>query len=330
MRDSLSAKTGDREGLQEITAGKALNMNGENHEFDGFKAKLFSSPTWGPMASAGLRRWTGMSVRLAFLVAFISPCCMPQQLSVSDILNKIGETYEQLRSYQVSAEMVTKITAGEVRFNEGQADDSQGPRGGVMYASSPTPELKSEVELAVTDPGKYRLQVKDSSSEILVISDGVTTWTYSPKKREYTEKFQSPPSGKNEKDAASVYENTFVTRYRNLAKYSSSFTLEKDKQIKIGPDKIDCYVLKLKTPKGVHEIWVDKVRFVVWHSMDSDPVDPNEVHSAYMMKGVPYQKTLTVDLKKAANFNAKLEDGLFAFVPPDKTKKVESLSPQKK
>jgi hypothetical protein len=64
--------------------------------------------------------------------------------------------------------------------------------------------------------------------------------------------------------------------------------------------------------------------------MDSDPVDPNEVHSAYMMKGVPYQKTLTVDLKKAANFNTKLEDGLFAFVPPDKTKKVESLSPQKK
>jgi hypothetical protein len=47
------------------------------------------------------------------------------------------------------------------------------------------------------------------------------------------------------------------------------------------------------------------------------------------MKGVPYQKILTVDLK-AANLNAKLEDGLFAFVPPYKAKKVDSLSPQKK
>jgi outer membrane lipoprotein-sorting protein len=299
-------------------------------------AKLKNSRTRGILLGSSPRGKAALFC-LASLALSVSPCLRAQQLTASDILKKLGETYQQVQSYQVSAEMVTQITAGELRFNQGQADTPGSSTGGVLYASSPIPVYKSEVELAVVNPGKYRLQIKDPSSEVLVVTDGATSWTYSPTKKEYTEKPLSvatatDPSQSGDKggnDPARIYESTLINRYRGLANYSSSFTLEKDKQIKIGSDKIECYVLRLKTEKGTHEIWVDKTRFIVWHSQDSDPVSANEIQSPYAMKGVPYQKTLTVDLK-AANFNGKLDGGLFAFVPPDKARRVDSLSPQKK
>jgi hypothetical protein len=66
--------------------------------------------------------------------------------------------------------------------------------------------------------------------------------------------------------------------------------LEKGNQVKVGKERVDCYLLKMETPDGAHEIWVDKTRFIVWRSNDSSPA---------AQEGIALQKTTTVNMKVA-------------------------------
>ncbi len=233
--------------------------------------------------------------------------------SVNGILTKVSETYRALQSYQLVADISTEVVAvGEARS----------PEGG-RAISNFHQATNSEVDLAVT-PGKIRLQIKDERREVLLVSDGVTRWTYLPRKKQYTEEATATTAagqyrsdtGAAETDLVSQNQDLLINRYHGLLKYRANFTLEKDSQIKVGKERLDCYVLKMETPDGAHEIWVDKNRFIVWRSKDSSP----EAH-----EGITLQKTTTVNMK-SANVNTKLEDSMFTFAPPEKATKVQSLN----
>jgi outer membrane lipoprotein-sorting protein len=304
-----------------------MQMNMSRKSFYVLRSTAVRTGSQRGFSAARLSRRAGGVVCLSLSFVLLAQCAHPGQLSVDEILKKVSETYQQLQSFQIASEITTQVTAGEVRFNDGSVDNPRAPGGGVMYPSSPPP-MKSEVDLAEMNPGKFRLQFKDTNSEVILVSDGLITWAYSPKKKQYTEKSkvtsapgQSDPADKAEMTPVNQYESLLVNRFRDLPRYSSNFVMEKETQLKLGGDKVDCYVLKMVTPQGQHEIWVDKARFIVWRSVDANPTE--------VRGGIPYHKTLTVDLK-TANLNAKLEDGLFKFAPPDKAKKVDSLNPQAK
>lgn len=256
----------------------------------------------------------------------------PDQLSVDQILKKVSETYQQLQSYQMTAEKTDQVLLGDIRFNDWAVDNSVAigglklPPGTAMLSP-----VKWVIELAKASPGKVRLDYKVANSEVLLVSDGLTTWAYSSKKNQYTEKLKSTPAvadqsgtqDKGESVLVNQFEDLLVNRFRNVPKYSSNYVLEKDSQIKVGGDKIDCYVLKMVTQHEQHAIWVDKVRFIVWRSVDSNPLD-NPYNPT-----TPSYKTSTVDVKMA-NLDANLQDDLFKFAPPDKAKKVDTLNPPAK
>src|SRR5579863_8884744 len=94
-----------------------------------------------------------MVAGLAALVA-----CMPSfshacQVSPGSILAKVSETYKNLNSYQFEAEKNVAVAAAG-------ASGSQ----------------QSRLSLAVEKPDKVRLEFKDEQKEVLVVSDGSTTW----------------------------------------------------------------------------------------------------------------------------------------------------------
>jgi outer membrane lipoprotein-sorting protein len=268
---------------------------------------------------------------LSCLVLFLCSA-RADQLSADEILKKVSDTYQHLQSYQITAERTDQIFYGDIRFNNWAVDNSQTVGGLKVPPGTPIlSPVKSEVELAKVNPGKVRLEYKAANLEALLVSDGLSTWIYLPKKKQYAERSksasaatgQSEPEDTAETSFVNRFEDLLVSRFRDLPKFSSDFVLEKDSQIKVGGDKIDCYVLKRVTPNQQQEIWVDKVRFIVWRSVNSDPID-----NPYNPKTASY-KTSTVELK-TAHLNAKLEDSLFQFVPPDKAKKVDSLNPPTK
>lgn len=69
----------------------------------------------------------------------------------------------------------------------------------------------------------------------------------------------------------------------------------------------------METKDGVHELWVDKNRFIVWRSRDAGPT-PQE--------GITLQKTTTVNLR-SMYVDVKMYDSLFTFIPPEKAIRVE-------
>ena len=234
-------------------------------------------------------------------------------VSVDEILAKVSETYRRLQSYQLVADISEEVAAvGDVRSADGSRATSN------FHQSK-----NSEIDFAAVNPGKVHLQVKDEKREVLLVSDGVTMWTYLPRKKQYTEAptatvvtGQSRSDAKAETDLLSQNQDLLVSRYQGITRFSSAFVFEKDNQIKVGKERVDCYALKMEAADGVHEIWVDKNRFIVWRSKDSSQAAQEEI---------TLQKTTTVNLK-SANVNMRLEDSLFTFTPPEKAAKVQSLN----
>ena len=276
-------------------------------------------PRRGQSAWSGRQSLTSLSRPVALslpLVLLLGPLSIFSfaDLSVNEILTKVSETYRGLQSYQLVADVSEEVASvGDIRSTDGTS----------RTTSNFHQSTNSEVELAAVSPGKVRLLSRNDTREVLLISDGNTTWTYLPKKKQYTEVLSITPvtnqprnDGKAETDFLRQNQELLVNRYRGISKFSSNFALEKDNQIKVGKEKVDCFVLKMETPNAVHEIWVDKNSFIVWRSKDSNPAAQD---------GITLKRTTTVNLK-SANLNMKLEDSFFVFTPPEKAAKVQSLN----
>jgi outer membrane lipoprotein-sorting protein len=235
------------------------------------------------------------------------------QLSVDQILRKVGATYQDAQNYRIVAEKnVTVASIGEDRSLNGARTYSNYHKFTV-----------TEIVLETSAPAKARMAVKEDRQELLFVDDGQTTWIYSPSRKEYMEQRMaavrpSDQAGSNqgsESNPVSQYEILLVDRFRNLSMYAATAVIEKEGTIKVGTDKVRCYVLKIESKSGVHELWVDDSRFLILRSIDTTPTPQD---------GISMQTTVTFDVKEA-NLNAKLEDTLFTFVPPENTKRVEAL-----
>ena len=227
-----------------------------------------------------------------------------QQPTVDGILKKVSETYQNLQSYQITAEKITEAASvGSIH-----------PEGGGRVESNFHQATNNQIVLAVVDPEKFRLDVKEEGGGLLLVSDGHTKWTYLPKRKRYTEE-----EGSAQPDILKSYRNLLVERFRGLSQYSSTAVLEKDTQLKIGSEKVPCFVVKIQTPNGVNELWVDKVRYIVWKSRHVGPSSP---------EGISLQSTVTVNVSEAKT-NTELDKSFFQFTPPEKAEKVSSLQSQK-
>src|SRR5205814_440501 len=117
---------------------------------------------------------------------------------------------------------------------------------------------------------------------------------------------EAEPETGRERDIVSENFRLLVGRYRRISQYSSIANLAKDSRIKVGGEKIDCYVLRLRLPKATHELWVDKDRFVILRHVDST-VGFQWPHSISLVA--------TVNLERA-DLSAEPNAELFRFAPP--------------
>jgi hypothetical protein len=151
------------------------------------------------------------------------------------------------------------------------------------------------------------------------------SWTYESKRKEYAEEAGTPWKARGESrtaqngesDVLRQYEDFLSNRFRGLPKYIPVASFEKESWVKLGRDKVACYVVKVQTPELMHELWVDKNRFVILRFRQTPP-RPQE--------GIAMQTTVTVSMSEA-NVNGELPESQFKFTPPEKATKVQSLTP---
>jgi outer membrane lipoprotein-sorting protein len=250
---------------------------------------------------------------LALMCALFSQSPSAAQIRVDQILSKVSATYQDAQAYRIVVEKnITVASVGEERSLDGSR----------AYSNYHKTTITG-ITLETSAPAKARLAVKEENQELLFVSDGQTTWIYSPSRKEYMQvraatahPGDQPGSNQgSETNPFSQYQILLVNRFRNLSMYATTAVMEKEAAIKVRADKVGCYVLRIESKGGTHELWVDQNRFLILRSIDTTPTPQD---------GISTQTTVTYDVKEA-NLNAKLEDSLFTFAPPENAKKVEVL-----
>jgi peroxiredoxin/outer membrane lipoprotein-sorting protein len=221
----------------------------------------------------------------------------PAQLSAQQIVDKVAETYSRLRSYQVEVVQDASTAAG-------------GYSAGVS---------EGRYDLAFEAPGKVRLKVETSGLDLLVVSDGQTTWWYLPDKRTYTQVAAAatlPASGQGEEneDLAARAEQSLVGRYARLTVLASGAVLKQEDHLKVSGQKVRCYVVELHQGGDVHRLWIDEERFLVLRH--------KEVIRS-VQNGRESRTEIQTDVKRV-ELGAP-PAGLFVFTPPPKAREVKVL-----
>jgi peroxiredoxin/outer membrane lipoprotein-sorting protein len=240
---------------------------------------------------------TGVCALLAVLCGLVQA----DSLTAAAICGKVAETYKNLSMYQFTAQFHTDYAV------QGAALSSES-----YYA------------LAVVKPAKVRFTKKEKDRELIIVSDGETTWKYLPGTKQYTKESvatledddQTEQPSRGEIDPLTDVQNKLVNRYAGLIRYAPLAVLAKDDRLKIEGDKLDCYVLQIRLPQGAQELWVDKNRFLVLRHMETAKGERN---------GVPIGVKVTLNFKQA-DIATVPENDLFAFPPPEKSVEVQTLN----
>lgn len=244
-------------------------------------------------------------------ICFSSCGAHAQDLSASDVLKKVAETYRQASSYSVVAEKTVEQDT-EARYTDVN---------GNLLGSSVSGDV--EITLMVSSSSKAKLQLKAGKTEGVVVSDGKLVWTLIPTQHAYTEVSAGGPNTLSN-DISGVhlleeYKTLIAARFQSITDNESWAKLEHSETLKVGKDKRQCYVLTIQKPKGAHKqkLWVDTKEFTIWKSVDT-------TRSSQDYMAPIFDSTTTVTTKQMA-LNPSLDDSNFVFTAPEQAKKVDSL-----
>ncbi len=261
---------------------------------------------------------------LSLAIGLCQPSAHAQDLSASDLLKKIDQTYRQVSSFSVAAEKKVDLdTDTTLQGIYDRPESRVGP-------SHDSYDIQVTL-MASKSKSKAKLLLVSGKKEIVVVSDGKLVWTLMPAQHTYTEataitsNTPSPVYLRMESNDISgvylllKYGSMDTGRFRRISSSEFSAKLERPETLNVGKDKKECYVLTMQMPGGAdkQKLWVDKAEFIVWKSVDTTrrpTADP----------GIILQTTVTLRLEQLA-LNPSLDDNNFVFTPPDKAKKVDLL-----
>jgi chaperone LolA len=185
---------------------------------------------------------------------------------------------------QDAQEIIKNVQSKYKGIKDAKASFSQTvkPSSGKSQSSSGTIYIQKEK--------KYRIETKEQT----LVTDGVTSWSYSPKKKQVVID--------NYKEGG----NTFSPN-KYLFDYPENFYSDLDGEETIG--SVDCYLLKL-TPRskgGVKsaKIWVDKEEYVI----RKISIVTSESTSTYSLKNI--------------SFDVGLSSSKFTFTTPDGVEEID-------
>jgi outer membrane lipoprotein-sorting protein len=268
-----------------------------------------------------LMQSTRFQVALYFAICFYPHRVHAQDLSATDLLRKIAETYQHASSFSIVAEKKVVIDTDPGIYSE-------------VVGSHQSHDIK--VTLIVSPSSKAKLQLQEDKKEIVVIADGNVVWTSIPAQHVYSEvdsmssSIQAPLhilQLENSEISGAVllleYENLVATRFRKMSYYEPWAKLEPSEIVKAPKEKKECYVLEIEMPKGAkkYKLWVDKSDFTIWKTVETTTTR-NLPDPAFQDASVKTTVTLTME---QMILNPALDDSNFVFTPPDRAKKVDSL-----
>ena len=179
------------------------------------------------------------------------------------------------------------------------------------------------VKIAVSNPGKLRIESSGQMGSSLIVSDGENTWMYLGSLKQYT---KTPAASTPESLVKSLVPgmNSVMDQLNAKDPYLSA-KITAEEAVEVEGQKIDCYVIEARLDKialpgavdmtgGVQKVWIDKVskltlKQTLTASMEGGPLK------------VPAQMNQAVTVT-SQRLEAPVPDSVFAFTPPEGSKLV--------
>lgn len=205
--------------------------------------------------------------------------------SAQDVLNHVRDTYSRATSLHISAKQE------EVLIKGGQSGVSS-----------------TDLEIALVGRQKYFVRLKANGQDSIAMSDGEHTWKAVPSKKQWTqvaaaalETRDAEGPDPRSRDLYSSLVQTLAGRYVALAKAAEDAQITGEEDVKVGGQKIRCYVIRMHAGGAEHQLWIDQQRFIVLEHKE---------------KGGTNGTRIEIHLKlSSVDVNTPLSDSMFQFVP---------------
>lgn len=215
---------------------------------------------------------------------------------VGEILRKVGYVYSHLQHYHIVA----------VR------DDSLvQPRVGYSH--------RSVITLDADGPERVRMGLTGEGPNVLIVSDGKTTWHYAPRKNEYTEReaaaLLGEPATEEQSDLLGQMQHLLVGRFVKLWQFEKAAAFKGKTMVEFQGRKTPCDRIVFHLKDMTDQLWIDRSSFLVLRE---------NVIQAIASAG---SRSLVTDNIRITEFgtHAAHSPGFFTFTPPGGAHRVAAL-----
>src|SRR5579871_216723 len=182
------------------------------------------------------------------------------------------------------------------------------------------------VKLAVSMPGKLRMESSGEMGGALTVSDGTNTWSYIGALRQYAK----TPAVSNPETFMKAM-NPGVAQMMGLVKAQdpyASVAIAGEEAVEVGGQKYDCYVVEATLVKiesmgstmieGAAKLWIDKKTKLALRQTTTATLEGCALRSPAQMTGT--SRVLSFRL------NEEVKPSLFVFTPPEGAKEVPEFT----
>ena len=183
---------------------------------------------------------------IAFLAAAATVRAAPP--SASAILRRAGYVYGHLNNYHIAATRESFFLQAHSGFSR-----------------------HSEISLDGDRQGRVRMTLTGDEPDVLVVSDGKTTWQYAPVKNQYSQRAgpalrdgpgAQGPAGGHEDLFQQAYE-LLVGHFAELPQLEKIATLEGKEKIEFKGRQTLCYRIAIRLESTTDELWISRSSFLV-------------------------------------------------------------------
>jgi peroxiredoxin/outer membrane lipoprotein-sorting protein len=203
-----------------------------------------------PFARKGRKRvrahWMPAACVVATLLA--TGTASAESPGVGRILRKVSYVYSHLQNYHI-------VATRESFFLQSHSGFSR----------------HSEISLDGARRGRVRMKLTGDGPDVLVISDGKTTWQYAPGKNQYTQRqgpalkeepgAQEPTSGRE--DPLQQMHDLLLGRFMKLTQFERNATFEGEDKIEFEGRRVPCYRIVIHLNDLTDQLWISRSSFLV-------------------------------------------------------------------
>jgi len=229
------------------------------------------------------------------------------------LLKTVSETYRDLKRYHFEAQSITETK-------------TKGPQGESERWS------KESVIIAAIKPDRLRIETKNPTLNVTLVSDGQTRWVCAPKFKQYTRRAAGAAGDSRESSGAAGFDLLLgraalrLMEYERLTEWLREAKSLPDEAVEVSGQKINCSVVEVEygSPASAMTVlssrktfWIDQVRHIILREIATS--------QARSPAGITLDTKQTITFT-TAKVDEPIPETLFAFTPPEGAREMAELS----